>query len=185
MHSDSVTVPEEVARMLAEAVAVAHSVAVADPEMVCMEDGLSVLMAVADGHSLLVAEEEGDKDSMCEGVPVKEEDPEGERVLIAESVPPLSTDPVACLDGVTVPQAVAMGEEEGEAVDETLNADCWLDVTTAINPRYSSTASVVHCTVRKRPVVVHEFAAGTEKPEIPAPLFSAGLPTLEPSYRKS
>ena len=185
VHPESVTVPEEVTRVRAELVAVAHSVAFADPEMVCMEDGLSVLGPVGDGYSLLVAEEEGDKDTVCVEVPVKEDDPEGEKVFTTVGVPPLSTDPVACFDGVAVPLFVAPPEEEGEAVVETLNADCRFEVTIAINPRYSSTASVVHCTVRKRPVVVHELAAGTEKPEIPAPLFSAGLPALEPSYRKS
>ena len=84
-----------------------------------------------------------------------------------------------------MPEAVAAGLEEGEAVGEAPNAASRFGVTTAMNPRYSSTASVVHCTVRKRPVVVHELAAGTEKPEIPAPLLNAGLLTLGPSYRKS
>jgi len=146
--------------------------------------------AVTVAHSLLVAEGEADDEKVCVGVPVKETDPEDEKEFFsAVSVPPLSTDlvarpdAVAHPDAVAVPEAAAPGEEEGEA--EAPNADCRFGVTTAMNPRYSSTASVVHCTVRKRPVLVHEPAAGTEKPEIPAPLVNAGLLTLGPSYRKS
>ena len=187
----------------------------AEPDTVGLNDAETAEESEGVGHSLLVAEEEGEEDGVLVLVAVVQGDPEDENVMpvwkdtvdckdgevvketetvvhpesVTVPAAAMLAEPVAvaCLDGVAVPLAVALGEEEGEAVDETLTPDWRLDVTTAMNPRYSSTASVVHCRVRKRPVVVHELAVGTEKPEIPAPLplFIAGLLTLEPSYRKS